>query len=234
MPAFRDDREALLQRAAALERELERTQREAAELREENQALRARVPEPEPEPEPKPEPRPEEPKPEPAPLHVTVMIGTVAAWAIAAFAIGFVPWMLPAAIASTAVAGAVAWRRPRRRPALPPALPLDREAYRSLLDTTRRTVNVQIDVRFVSPLAPDQRSSIEKLLAAFDLATSWEQETLRLRSRRIRVVRKTMNGKTRDIGPVTRYCEGAFAALARLHLEHPIADVKPRASSSRR
>jgi hypothetical protein len=238
VPAYRDDREALLQRAEALERELARAREEAAALREENRGLRERAPAP-PAPEPEPPAPPVPALARPGRLDQGAFLGTLAVWAVVAAFVGGTAWLVPIAVTTAVVAGLALRRNPaprRRTPAraLPAELPVDRRAHAELLATRRKTLNVQIDVRFAAPLAPTQRAEIEQALAAANLAARWDQDTLQLRSRRLRVARKTDEGLVRDPSPIAGYCEDAFAALARVHRDREIVSVTPRATRSRR
>lgn len=242
MPAYRDDRDALLERADALARDNERLEREARELREENQELRARVPDEAEAPAPKPVVElVEVPKERGATWLVLGIVGTAAAWIIYLVGAATAVWGFISLIATALLVGTF-WERARerraaaraRRPRLPGALPVDKRAYEELLATRRKTVNVQLDVTFATPLAATQRAGVEQSLAGAGLAARWDRDILQVRTRRLRIVRGRGDSAVRDPSPINEWCERAFAALGRVHEEHPIVQVRPRATSGRR
>jgi hypothetical protein len=234
--AYRDDRDALLERADALARENQRLERE-------NEALRARAAEPAPPAQVQMVEVPAGEAPATGGNGLVILGGICAAvaWLVLLAGVETIMVYLAALIATAMVVGTI-WERWRERRAvararrrLPSgALSIDKRAYQVLLETRRKTVNVLLDVTFAVNLAPTQRAQVEQSLAAADLAARWDRETLQVRSRRLRIVRKGEGGAVRDPTPITEWCELAFAALGRVHEEWPIVLVRPRATSGRR
>lgn len=233
MPAYRDDRDALLERAEALARDNQRLERENQELRgKAAEPMRVQLVE---------VPASESPAARGNGWLIAGGIGAAAAWLVLLAGVATTVVYLAALLATALVVGTI-WERWRERRArtrarqrrLPGGLPIDKRAYQELLATPRKTVNVLLDVTFAVNLAPTQRSDVEQSLAGADLAARWERETLQVRSRRLRIARKGDGGQVRDPGPIAEWCEAAFAALGRVHEEWPIVMVRPRATSGRR
>jgi hypothetical protein len=236
VPAYRDDRDALLERADALTRENQRLERE-------NEELRAKATEPAPPAQVQmiEVPAGESPATRGNGWLIGGAIAAASAWLILAVGAATVVFYLAALLTTALVVGTV-WERWRERRAvkaarqrrLPGAMSIDKRAYQELLETKRKTVNVLLDVTFAVNLAPTQRAQVEQSLAAAGLAARWDRETLQVRSRRLRIAKKGGGEVVRDPSPITEWCETAFAALGRVHEEWPIALVRPRATSGRR
>ncbi|HEY5934301.1 MAG TPA: hypothetical protein VIU61_06700 [Kofleriaceae bacterium] len=185
---YRDDRDALLHRVDALEDELERTRREAEQLRADNEKLRTPS-----------APAPIEPPPPPEPTRALVKrrvpltregLGFLAAlaglvpWLAVAVAAGPALWMLPAAVATSVLAAvATRWTRSSRVDTL---LPFDHASLNRLVSQNRRAVVVKLDVRFDPLPNGSQRKAIKSQLARAGLRPSWADGVLTLSSRRLR------------------------------------------------
>lgn len=237
MVTYRDDREALLMRAEALERELAIARADNERLQREAEA-EAEAEQPAPPPPPTTTttalvPSPPAPVvPRPSRTQAIGAAGVVgAAWSALALAAGAATWMVPAAVASVLGAAwlaprAGAWLAGRRLCARWPTLPIDAAAYRELTTHPRRRVVVQIDVTFARPPArTEHRALRDKLRTTGNI--SFDAATLTISSGTLRTRRDGIFDPT----PIREFCARAFDRLAVLHATHPLTAVRPRAKA---
>jgi hypothetical protein len=232
--SYRDDREALLHRTEALERELTQTREQLATRTAENEQLQlavARAEADEPEP-----PAPEAPRAlvlaQPIRPDRNVagwLVG--AAWTVGALAIGVTSWMVPAAVVTTLGIGWLAnrWRAGglgRRLGREWPSLPIDAALYGELLSFERRSVVVRIEVGFAAIPNASDRTRIRKRLQGAG-ALGWEQGALTITSRTLRPSR---DGQF-DPEVIRAHCDRVFERLDGLRESYPIEYVRPRAKA---
>jgi hypothetical protein len=247
--SYRDDREALLQRVEALERELAQTREERGAARDElalvlaKQALQ--------EAERVVEDEADEQPPVPSPplalvavhrdrehrsLQPLIAASVVAlGWTVLAVAVGAAAWMLPAVVISAAGAARLAQRDHVRVVVGElekrwPSLPIDQDTYRELLALPRRTVVVRVAVAFEKLPSRGEREKIKQRVKGLG-AVTWEQATLTIASGTLRTSKGKADRWAFDPEVLRAYCARVFDALVGVHAEHPIANVWPRARS---
>lgn len=222
---YRDDRDALLHRVDALEGELERTRREAEQLRADNARLKQPT---EPAPAEPAEPaEPVEPV-EPVPFRVLVKVprpstrgwrvigvgvASTLGWLTAALVAGPALWMLPVAAATAIVAGAALLRFGPVPPRFQTHLPFDHASLNELVSQRRRGIVVKLDVRFAPLPTGSQRKAITAQLSRVGLRPSWTGGMLTLSSRRLRSRKKS---ELVEPSAIDAFAQRALAALGDL------------------
>ena len=203
---YRDDRDALLHRVDALEDELERTQREAEQLRADNEKLRT--------PPAPVEPAPPEPTRALVKRHVPLTreglgvlaaAGSLVGWLVVGVAAGPALWMLPATAATALLAAATAMWTRTRTSRLATGLPFDHASLKRLVSQNRRALVVKLDVRFDPLPSGAQRKAITSQLARAGLRPTWVDGVLTLASRRLRAT-----------PPIHAFVQRALGALSAL------------------
>ena len=242
--SYRDDGEALLQRAEALERELEQVKTEAAAHKAEATQLRADADAEEAAEDAEdaraltvvpPRPAVVIAGPDPSERYLAGVVGI--GWTLLALAAGGAWWMVPSALVTAYGAGWILrWVRSRRieRTALAPwrHLPVDEDAYRKLMTSSRRSVVVRIDVTFEWALASGDRERVHRKLTGVG-AIGREGPALTISSQRLRTKRSRGGAKEWDFDPepIRAFCDAAFTRLVAVDEIHPIATIRLYARS---
>ncbi|MDX2093559.1 MAG: hypothetical protein SFX73_37300 [Kofleriaceae bacterium] len=246
---YRDDREALLHRVEALERELAQAREESQAAQTKllrlvaKQAAAERAVEEEAAAEQAHVPAPPlalvavESQREKSSLHPFMAAATVAAgWTLIAAAVGAAVWMLPAVVISAAVAARLAGSGDHVQVVLGelekrwPSLRIDHDTYRDLLALPRRTVVVRVAVAFEKQPSRGDREKIKQRVRALGSAT-WDQATMTIASGTLRTGKGKGDTWAFDPEVLRQYCARVFDALVGVHAEHPIEQVWPRARS---
>jgi len=247
--SYRDDREALLMRAEALERELAKVRADNERLQQEARAAEqaeAAADDEAPDPAPATALVPVAPPSALALARVPVPPGRAErtratwaaglvglAWSALALALGTAPWMVPVSIASVLGAawfalGAGSWVATRALRTRWPSLPIELAAYRELITRERRSVVVQLDVSFARPISRADRERVRQQLRGAG-AIRFDGGNVTITSATLRT-RKSPDG-TFDPAPIRAFCDRAFDRLAELQPSHPMTVIRPRAKA---